>query len=228
MELTLISDSKLKVRLTRGELDGFSLTCETLDYDNTETKYALWSILKEAKSQTGFDTARERLYIKVYPQPDGGCDMLVAKIKNNIYNSAESSENALHKKAEKISSLLSSETISPVSSYAISEINPVRSIYSFDRISVLLEVCSKLCDIKFSGSSSVYHESSGIYYLLLSCNDSSDRALALINEYCDKCITEANSSAVKYNETYSYIDEHCAPVCCNDAIQKLSEFFVVH
>lgn len=38
MELILISDSKLKIMLTRDDMQQYALDCDTIDYDNTETR----------------------------------------------------------------------------------------------------------------------------------------------------------------------------------------------
>lgn len=46
----------------------YDLTCDKIDYDNTETRKAVWSILDYAKHETGFDAAAGRIYIQVYPE----------------------------------------------------------------------------------------------------------------------------------------------------------------
>lgn len=79
MELKLINSNKLKVMLTGRELSDYSLSCDTIDYDNTETRRAFWSIFDEAKHKTGFDAAKEKVYIQVYPLRDGGCEIYVTK-----------------------------------------------------------------------------------------------------------------------------------------------------
>ena len=71
MELILISDSKLKIMLTRDDMQQYALNCDTIDYDNTETRRAFWSILDEAKHRTGFDAAAERVFIQLYPSKEG-------------------------------------------------------------------------------------------------------------------------------------------------------------
>ncbi|MBE6631128.1 MAG: adaptor protein MecA [Ruminococcaceae bacterium] len=80
MELRLLNSNKLKVMLSEKDLSDYSLSCETIDYANTETRKAFWSIFDEAKHQTGFDAAKEKVYIQVYPKTDGGCEMYVTKL----------------------------------------------------------------------------------------------------------------------------------------------------
>lgn len=38
MEFIMISDSKLKIALTPADMKEYSLDCETIDYDKTETR----------------------------------------------------------------------------------------------------------------------------------------------------------------------------------------------
>ncbi len=82
MELLMIDANKLKITLSEQELSSYSLTCDSIDYDNTETRRAFWSILDEAKHRTGFDAASDKIYIQVYPARDGGCEMFVTKLKS--------------------------------------------------------------------------------------------------------------------------------------------------
>lgn len=80
MDLILINDSKLKIILTQADMASYALTCENIDYDNTETRRAFWDILDAAKHKTGFDAASERVYVQVYPSKGGGCEMYVTKL----------------------------------------------------------------------------------------------------------------------------------------------------
>ncbi len=80
MELIRISTDKLKIVLSEADMKEHTLTCETMDYDNTETRRAFWSILDEAKHRTGFDAAAGRVLIQVYPLRHGGCEMYVTRL----------------------------------------------------------------------------------------------------------------------------------------------------
>ena len=73
MELIKISDTKLKITLTKDDMIRYELNCDTIDYDNTETRKAFWNILDHAKHVTGFDAASERVFIQLYPDKGGGC-----------------------------------------------------------------------------------------------------------------------------------------------------------
>ena len=80
MELILINDSKLKIMLTPSDMKEYDISCESVDYRQTETRRAFWCILDEAKHRTGFDAASEKVYIQMYPSKEGGCEMYVTKL----------------------------------------------------------------------------------------------------------------------------------------------------
>ena len=80
MELIRINENKLKIMLSEGDMKQYALDCASLDYDNTETRRAFWSILDEAKHQTGFDAASQRVFVQLYPSKEGGCEMFVTKL----------------------------------------------------------------------------------------------------------------------------------------------------
>ena len=64
-------------------MDYYQLNSETMDYDDTATRSAFWRILDRAKKQTGFDAARDRVLIQVFPRKSGGCEMYVTKAAPN-------------------------------------------------------------------------------------------------------------------------------------------------
>ena len=79
MDIILLSDDKLKVKLSPEDMKRLSISCDSMDYDDTGTRRAFWDILDKAKEKTGFDAAKERVFVQVYPSRDGGCDMYVTK-----------------------------------------------------------------------------------------------------------------------------------------------------
>ena len=80
MELLLISKDQLKVTLSAADMERYELRPEELDYGNTETRSAFWSILDRAKHETGFDAASDRVLVQVYPSVSGGCELFVTKL----------------------------------------------------------------------------------------------------------------------------------------------------
>ena len=80
MNIILISDDRLKVILTSSDLTGYGIRIEDIDYDNTETRRVFWTILDKAKNETGFDAAISRIFIQIYPDSSGGCEMYVSRM----------------------------------------------------------------------------------------------------------------------------------------------------
>ena len=148
MDIILLSDNKLKVKLSPDDMKNLSISCDNMDYDDTSTRRAFWDILDKAKEKTGFDAARERVFIQVYPSRDGGCDMYVTK--------ASALENT-----EKVS--------------VKSMPSPVKSqkwlVYSFNNIHNMLCVCDHLERMGYQGQSRAFCEKrrnlKEIFYLVL-------------------------------------------------------------
>ena len=88
LELNLMGQDKLRVILTPFDMIKYDLTCDKIDYDNTETRKAVWSILDYAKHETGFDAATGRICIQVYPEKNGGCEIYITKLQKNKFPSA--------------------------------------------------------------------------------------------------------------------------------------------
>lgn len=136
MELILISDSKLKIMLSQKDMTKYALKIEDIDYDNTETRRAFWNILDEAKHKTGFDAARERIFVQVFPSRCGGCEIFVTKLEKGV----------------------SPEDLS----VSVAKRN-TNTIYRFSDINNLLSVCSILSKRGYDGESAVYCDDKSYY-----------------------------------------------------------------
>ena len=82
MELLPINEQKIKIMLSHEDLAAWQLSPDTIDYNTTETRRAFWGILDEAKKKTGFDAAKEKVFVQLYPAKNGGCEMYVTKLGN--------------------------------------------------------------------------------------------------------------------------------------------------
>jgi len=80
MEVILISESKLKVMLSAEDMLRYELSCETIETPDSRSRRGFWNILHEAKRLTGFDPAGERVFVQLYPERSGGCEMFVTKL----------------------------------------------------------------------------------------------------------------------------------------------------
>lgn len=80
MEMIRISGDRIKIMMSREDMETYSLSCECMDYENEETRHALRSILEEASRETGFDAAPGKVFVQVYESRAGGCEMYVTRL----------------------------------------------------------------------------------------------------------------------------------------------------
>ena len=165
MDLILINNTKLKIMLTRDDMASYSLTCDNIDYDNTETRRAFWDILDAAKHKTGFDAATDRIFIQVYPSKAGGCEMYVTKLTSRENREREEDSVSFSIKAPQ---------------------EDMRDIYSFCGLDDLIAACARLSGAGYRGKSDIWCDLSqnGHYYLILEYRGGSYEMLC---EYGGRC-----------------------------------------
>lgn len=160
MDMIVISDSKLKIMLTPGDMRRLDISCESIDYDNSDTRAALKSILDEARCQTGVDLSGKRICIQVYPSREGGCEMFV-NVLPSVHGDRRKKE----------------YSPSPTAKVCRSQ-----GIYCFrGELSRLLRFCAALKSMGYPGRSSLYRDtrSSAVYLVL----DESGGRYSFISEY---------------------------------------------
>lgn len=203
--MTLLDEGKLKICLTPFDMVRYDLTCEKIDYDNTETRRALWEMFDEAKHKTGFDAANGRICIRVYPEKSGGCEIYITKIDENAS--------------------LSDDTVGYTAKDTYSALNiRVAAVYGFPGLDQLLSACRCLSSAGYSGESHAYSDPFGgklKYYLMI--NESAPRYSGkssykndnmFMSEFGKRCVSE-NSKA--------FLDEHCELICEKNAVEILSK-----
>ena len=216
MELLLISDSKLKVMLSPKDMEQYEITCENIDYDNTETRRAFWSILNQAKHQTGFDAAADRIFIQVYPSRGGGCEIFVTKIDIGAKadNKDDSARLSASTKAEK--STVKSTSPKPRRRLA-------KSIFHFDTMDDMLSACyhlEKTCE--FVSSSAYSHKSSSCCYLALEWEQEDTPAYLNMESKFKFAVAIEYGRHLSEKEILPYINEHCDYILAYDAVQSLA------
>ena len=196
MELIRISDSKLKVMLTEEDMIYYALDCETMDYDNTETRRAFWQILDEAKKKTGFDAASERVFVQVYPSKKGGCEMFVTKV-------GELCEGKLMEEKR------------------LSTMRKRENIYLFETMETLFLMCEKLKALGYRDKSAAYADYDRSLFYLAVEERSSDSVLSsnAIGEYG---FLSEYGRRKNGNLAYAYIKEHCVCLDKENAVYSLS------
>lgn len=86
MEIILLSEDKLKISLTRQDLEKLELSYSKMDYSNEKTRQALLLLLEKAKLEVGFSPRGARLFIEIYQSDGGGCVIYFTGIKRSRFS----------------------------------------------------------------------------------------------------------------------------------------------
>ncbi len=182
MELIVISESKIKLMLTRDDMDHY----------RGATKDVLREIMEDARKQCGCAVMEGRIYVQMYPSKGGGCELFVTKLENRV-GSGEAGEDRV---------------LTDYRKYIFEE-RGSHIIYAFESMNNLLGTCARLSELGYSGSSMAYHDrSAGKYYLLLECethiaveyfgNLCPSRLFCYISEHCDLFCRDAVEKLAKF------------------------------
>lgn len=224
MELILISDSKLKIMLTTDDMKAYALDCSTLDYDNTETRKAFWSILDEAKHRTGFDAASEKVFVQVYPSKAGGCEMYVTKLGLFADRSVEEDfpEENIRIRGKNGKERRGEDNIFR---YGCAEreksayISRSESAYRFETIEQLIGACRRLLSL-FRGKSEAYSDGQN-YYLYLKEKNSQGQT-ADLHRVCRIFLSEY-AECIDVSALMLYVGEYGKQICADDAVGTLGK-----
>ena len=207
MELRIIEDDILRVKLTRLDMLKYDIDGESLDYKNTKTRKAVWDILDEAYEKTGFDAAKGRIYIEAYPDKSGGCKIYITKLHDSIPPDDDLSYSLIKEGKMQETGLKKP------------------SVYVFPELDLLLRVCRRLRRFGYSGESTAYadcKEKAGRFYLVI-YEDTLQYQAKQVKNSCEGLFIGEFGTKLPSPEALSYINEHCAPVCRSDAVSTLSE-----
>ena len=199
MEFIRINDSKLKVILSRSDLDEFDIKTDELDYSNTETKRMFWDIIGRAKKSVGFCCDGVRVLVQLYSSRDGGCEMFVSKLEN--LKSLPDEGNSLCYK--------------PI--YKKGETECRTGAFSFENLDWLISVCRRLLGIGYSEESSAYAGDDGKFYLFLDGLDASGYFAVDEYSFISEYGSQENTEALK-----RFLTEHGSVICPTDAVKILS------
>lgn len=212
MKTIKISDTKIKVMLSKSDMLSIHLGEGTLDTSSPEARDALRGFLAEAGRAHGVDVSSGRLFIQLYPAADGGCEMFVTRLdgKTDVTRAEieDKEDNAMNLRGAGRTDT-AERNVRP-SRYSV-------GIYEFAELTPLLSVCDRLAHTDVIGQSAVYAETEPSRYFLVLCESGAPSALpdatdAVVNEYGGKR---------RKSGTYAYIKEHCSVVCGTDAVKCL-------
>ena len=206
LELSLMGQDKLRVILTPFDMIKYDLTCDKIDYDNTETRKAVWSILDYAKHETGFDAAAGRIYIQVYPEKNGGCEIYITKLQKNELPSAGN----MNDTNENTAAVVPKE---------------VSAVYQFEDAENLMRVCKFLARRGYSAKSGAFveeipHKKHRYFLLIFETVPTSQGKKA---RYLRENLFIGEFGTRMENESsIPYLKEHCRCFCEEDAVHMLA------
>lgn len=218
MELILINDTKLKIMLTREDMTRYDLDCENVDYDNTETRRAFWSILDEAKHRTGFDAARDRVFIQLYPSREGGCEMFVTKVGLLSAGEQRTAKNACADNAvtmvgsKRAPKAICAETARRQAMSTDKRSTSEELSFAFDSLDILIRCCRML---PAQCPSSAYGDEGRGWYLFVSPKSMQERRELY-------CIMNEFGKASDAGWLRLYITEHGKEIFVKDAVAQLA------
>ncbi len=193
MELLLITATRLKIVMSNEDMEKYEITCDNLDYGDTETKRVIRSILDEARQKVGFDAKGKHVFVQVFPSKDGGCEMYVTKTPSAPQSSLPLPIHSGEKR--------------------------IPMVFRFNSADTMLGACRHLSSRNDIFASAAYCDRKAeCYYLLLYTaeRDAFGREpmyLSVANEY--GCLLKSNYSS-------AYLKEHCDCICEKDAVITLS------
>ena len=204
MELNLIREDKLKVLLTPFDMMKYELTCEKLDYENTETRKAIWSILDFAKKETGFDAAIGKIRIDVYPEKSGGCSIYITKLKHSDPMTCEQMNEAIVK--------------------PIAASGKTAAVYQFGDADSLIRVCRFLSHRGYQEESHAFFEfteKGGTRYFL-QITEAPPPSLKKARYLKENLFIEEFGTKLDSGECVFYLRERTSPICKDRAVQTLA------
>ena len=207
MEMIMIGQSKLKVMLTREDLEEFELETDDLDYQKTETKRMFWDILGRAKHAVGFDTDGERVLLQLYPSRSGGCELFITKL--GILSGAECDRKGLCCDTER--AVLHCDVYSQSDSEG-----QETSVYSFEGAASALSACRRLLASGYDRDSTAYVCDNGRIYLTL--YDVDLASLPLLDEYS---FLSEYGSREDAEFLMPFLSEHGTILCAHAAVEHL-------
>lgn len=96
MEHILISPGKLKLMLTKRDLDKYELDDVTLYGEDNLKRKAFRELLADVKKDVGFDAAEDKVLIQLYPSKDGGAEVYITRLGLRRFDLNEKKTNVVY------------------------------------------------------------------------------------------------------------------------------------
>ncbi len=193
MELIVISDTRMKIMLSREDMSSYKIDVGTLDCECARTRRILYGILDDANRSAGLKSSGEKAFVQVFPSRDGGCEMYVTRFSELSDIEAAEGEYCVNMNNAK-------NTVKR------------RLIFRFRCMRELLCACRALADRGYCERSDAYISNENECCYIVLCEGDVD--ISVVLEYAEP---------VFFGGAMLYISEHSLAVCENDAVGVLSK-----
>ena len=201
MEYIVINESKLKIICQKCDLDPYGISADSLEYGDASSRKFLEGLLEEAKTKFGFETAKHRVLIQLYPDSEGGCEIFVSRL-GAIKKNGNPAEN---KQSER----------------KIAENKPIQKIFYFEKLDFLLEACKRLSFFPTQKNSSAFYIAPQEYYLYFESETEEtpeEYGIPFLNEFS---FLYEYGEAQDVKEKLPFLNEYANIICKNTAIETL-------
>ena len=143
MDFLVVSDSKLKIMMSREDMKKYEIDGDNIDYDNPKIRRSFWRILDVAKETCGFEVSGDKVLIQFYPSKDGS-EIFVTKL-GLVSSGAE-------------------RTIAKSSKVAMLQTRI--AIYKFSSLDALVSAAKILVKEDFEKTPRAFFDEHGSYYII--------------------------------------------------------------
>ena len=153
MDFLVVSDSKLKIMMSREDMKKYEIDGDNIDYDNPKIRRSFWRILDVAKDACGFEVSGDKVLIQFYPSKDGS-EIFVTKLG--------------------LISIGAERTIAKSSKVAMLSVR--RNVYKFSSFSSLVSASRIIRSDECERTPRAYYDEQDSYYIIAEERVGAERA----------------------------------------------------
>jgi len=218
MKIEKISETQIKVFLSRADLLERNIKLTELAYGSEKTQALFREMMEEAIDMCDFDIENSPLMIEAVPVSADSIMIIVSKvpeeshIDNGKFNLVPPSREERKFKRNQIKR-----------DYCGYEDEYLENgdilIYSFDNLDTVSSLARRVCEV-YSGTNSLYRYD-GRYFLVL-WNDNPEDELE--NDFLEMILSEYGMKHISNEISESYLQEHGEIVVRDEVVRKFSEY----
>ncbi len=198
MEHIRISPGKLKLMLTKADMEHYELDADGLSGDDLLSRDSLRPLLEDCRIRSGFDAVGGRLFIQLYPSRDGGAEIYITRL------------DAPPPDREKTDG---------------GDAIRITAVYRFDAMASLLEVCRRLADDPAITESTAWSGERDCFLILyekISCREYLERSKRRGGDCKKRLFIGEYGRYLPSPAAEFYVKEHCFCFCEKNAVKILA------